>query len=232
MLRHGFLSVMLITLLLLLGGIYLSSFKDPMANHVGFPWQVEVQPDGHTRVFQLTLGKTPLIEAEKQFKAIAELTLFSDQQGVHAVEAFFGDVTSAGLKAKMVMKIQLDQQQMQAMFDRGARISTLGSGTRKVTLSSEDAEMVRQLPIASLTYLPSIHLQPELVLKRFGEPTEKLQDPQSDAEHWLYPDKGVDIAISESRKEVIQYVLPKNFDTLVQPLKQTTSLDQAASTQQ
>ncbi len=219
MFKNTFMMVLFLTLLALGFGLYLSSFKDPLAHHVGLPWQVETLPTGQTRVFQLTLGETPLIVAEKQFKAIAELTLFRDVDGEHSIEAFLGDAKSAGLKAKMVFRMQIDQDQMQSMYERGARISTLGSGTRKVTLSGEDAQRVRHMPIASITYLPSIHLKPELVHKRFGEPAEKRQDPESDGVHWLYPDKGVDVVISETRKEVIQYVLPRDFEQLVAPLK-------------
>ncbi len=220
MVKHTFLSVLLITILALLGGVYLSSFKDPQVNHAGFPWQVELLEDGSTRVFTLTLGKSHLIEAEKLFKSIAEITLFSVDGGDASVEAFFREVKSAGLNAKMVVSIDLSQQQMTEMLNRGTRISTLGSGTRKVTLSGEDVERVRNSPISSITYLPSVQLDAELIEKRFGVPAEKLADSKSDAIHWLYPAKGVDIALSESSKEVIQYVLPERFDTLMQPLKQ------------
>lgn len=223
MAKHTFLSVLLITILALLGGIYLSSFKDPLDNHAGFPWQVDILDDGSTRVFSLTLGKSQLIDAEKLFKSIAEITLFSVDGGEASVEAFFRDIKSAGLNARMVISMDLSQQQMTEMLNRGARISTLGSGTRKVTLSSEDAERVRYSAISSITYLPSTQLDAELIEKRFGVPAEKLADSQSDAIHWLYPSKGIDIALSENSKEVIQYVLPERFDALVQPLKKTVS---------
>ena len=217
MARHAFVMVMLLTLIAMVIGIYLSSFKN-IESHAGFPWQIERLESGKTRVFNIVMGETALIDAEKQFKTVAELTLFSDTADNLSVEAFFGDVKIAGLKSKMVMLIDLSQQQMQQMYQRGARISTLGSGTRKVTLSSADIQQVRQSAIASITYLPSIHLDAELIEKRFGEPAEKITDSQSGAVHWLYPSIGVDIVLSESDKEVIQYVLPEKFDGLVQPL--------------
>lgn len=189
-----------------------------MENHLGFPWQIEVLPEGNTRVFGLTLGKTPLIEAEKQFREVAEITLFSNK-GKMAIEAFFTEVKIGGLKSKMVLSIDLPADVMQQMMDRGARISTLGSGERKVTLSGDDVERVRYSPIASITYLPAVQLDDSIVEKRFGIPAEKLTDPTSDAIHWLYPETGVDVAISEKNKEVIQYVVPAKFDTLVRPLK-------------
>jgi len=217
--KHIFLKVLGFTVLALLAGVYLSSLKNPNEVHAGFPWQVDVLESGHTQVFSLIVGQSSLGDAERQFKETAELTLFSAKNTPPVIEAFFAEVKIGGLKSKMVMSIALPQDELEIMFNRGARIATLGSGTRKVTLSSEDARRVREAAIASITYLPAINLNAELIEKRFGIPAEKLADSSSDAIHWLYPDKGIDVALSEENKEVIQYVMPQNFDTLVQPLK-------------
>jgi len=217
--NYVFLKVLGLTLLALLAGVYLTSLKNPNEAHAGFPWQVKVLESGHTQVFSIIVGQSTLGEAEQQLKETAELTLFSANDTPPVIEAFFGEVKIGGLKSKMVMLIDLPRAELETMFNRGARIATLGSGTRKVTLSSEDAKRVRKAAIASITYLPSINLNAELIAKRFGEPAEKIADSSSDAIHWLYPDKGIDVALSEENKEVIQYVIPKNFDALVQPLK-------------
>jgi len=221
--KHVFLSVLGATILALLLGVYLSSLNQPNIQHAGFPWQVEILPSGQSRVFSLTLGESTVDDAEQLFKEIAELTLFSSTESTAVIEAFFNEVKIGGLKSKMVMSIQLPADEIQAMFNRGARIATLGSGTRKVTLSADDAAKVRQTAIASITYLPSVHLNAELIKNRFGEPAEKIADSASDAVHWLYPQKGVDIALSESDKEVILYVSPQNFDAILQPLKNTSN---------
>ena len=217
--KHVFLSVLAATLVALVVGVYLSSFQDPHADHAGYPWQIEQMASGHTRVFSLVVGESTLGEAEQVFKESAEITLFSAKDSLPVIEAFFAEVNIGGLKSKMVMSIDIPADEIERMLNRGARIATLGSGTRKVTLLDDDANRVRQLPIASITYLPSINLEPELIEKRFGQPSEKLADSESDAIHWLYPELGVDIALSEKNKEVIQYVMPKKFATLVQPLK-------------
>ncbi|VAW60171.1 hypothetical protein MNBD_GAMMA08-2174 [hydrothermal vent metagenome] len=222
-----FLKVLAATLLILALGVYLSTINAPQNNqqrlNVGFPWKIENLESGHTRVFNLIVGQSTLHDAQQQFKEIAEITLFypPDKEPVKepVIEAFFNDIKIAGLKSKMVMSIELPADKIIAMFERGARIATLGSGTRKVTLSSADAALVRQSPITSITYLPSINLSAELLEKRFGQPNEKIADAQSDAVHWLYPEKGVDIALSESEKDVILYVMPEKFDALIKPLK-------------
>lgn len=217
--KHIFLSVVAFAIIALFAAQQLTD-SGPPQNHAGYPWEVKLLESGHNQVFSLTLGQSTLSEAEHLFREVAELTLFSDEGSEPVVEAFFEEVKIAGLKAKMVMAMDIPQTQIDGMFERGVRIATLGSGTRKVTLAYTDAQLVRTTPIESITYLPAINLSAELVEKRFGLPAEKLPDPSSDAVHWLYPDLGVDIAVSEENREVIQYVQPDNFAALVAPLKQ------------
>lgn len=228
--KNIFLTVLGASMLALVLGVSLSTMKS--AKHksasqikTGFPWQIEILPSGNSQVFGLTIGQSTLSEAEQSFKEAAEITLFVSKKSAPVIEAYFSQVKIAGLKSKMVMSIELPRQQIEVMLNRGARIATLESGTREVTLSSEDAQSVRQLPINSITYLPSIHLDDELIEKRFGLPSEKLADPVSDAVHWLYPAKGLDIALSAENKEVIQYVNPAKFDTLLRPLKEAMQIE-------
>ncbi|RDH86099.1 MAG: hypothetical protein DIZ80_01115 [endosymbiont of Galathealinum brachiosum] len=223
--KHAFLSVLGFTVVALVLGIYLSSLSEREVSSTGFPWQIENMESGHTRVFNLVIGQSTLNDAEQLYKERAKITLFSSSESDAVIEAFFSQLKIAGLKSKMVISFDLPADEIQAIYNRGARIATLDSGIRQVTLLDEDAELVRQSAIASITYLPAIHLDAELIEKRFGQPAEKIQDTESDAVHWLYPNKGVDIALSETEKEVIQYVLPKDFDDLVKPLKAVVNKD-------
>jgi len=221
-----FLRVLVFSLLAMVAGLYLSSIKTTQPSRVGYPWQVEKLASGHTRVFGLTMGQSSLADAEQLFRENAEITLFvpaskqKEQGEKPVIEAFFAELKLGGLKSRMVMTMDIDPSLMDTLYNRGTRIATLGSGSRKVTLSDEDASIVRQSVISAITYLPAINLQPQVIEKRFGEPVARLEDSSSDAVHWLYPDIGLDIAVSESSKEVFQYVQPGKFDALIQPLDQ------------
>lgn len=216
-----FLKVLALSLVAVVLGIFATTLMKP-APSIGFPWQIEKQSDGTTKIFQINLGHTTLGEAEKLLTETATLTLFSPQQGSAVVEAYFNELFIGGLKSKMVLTFEVDQDDVDAMFERGIRISTLGSGTRKVTLHGDDQLRMRQKVITSMTYLPSINLQSELIEKRFGQPANKIMDAESGAEHWLYPDTGVDIVLHEKQKEVIQYVIPADFDKVQNPLLNNT----------
>jgi hypothetical protein len=36
--------------------------------------------------------------------------------------------------------------------------------------------------------------------------------------HWLYPQHGLDITLGGAEKPLLQYVAPRDFDRLIQPL--------------
>ncbi len=218
---NTFTGILLLSVVALVVGVMLSSFQPEKIN-LGYPWQIENTADGSIQVFQIHLGQTTLKQAENLFKETAEITLFSPRDGKPVIEAYFNDLTIGGLKAKLVITLDLSQETINEIFDRGERISTMGSGTRKVTLSDMDSMLVRSSGIATLTYIPAVNLDAELIRKRFGEPVQIIQENES--EHWLYPEKGLDVILNQNAKEVLQYTLPKDFDKISQPLlNQTTS---------
>jgi len=221
-----FLSVLLGGLLLVLIGIMLPAPDSDRGQFL--PWQIEHTADGATRVFGITLGETTLDEAERQLQGAATISLFATPDGHYRVEAYFDKVVLGGFSAKMVMVMQLTQDEAAAMYSRGARISTLGSGTNKVTLASEDVRRVYATPITSLAYLTRATLDDELLVKRFGEPSARVTELETDTVHWLYPELGLDIALSGKGKAVLQYVLLKDFEALVKPLREMKPADEAA----
>ena len=182
------------------------------------PWQIEPTVQGSIRVFGLTLGESTLQEAEKLFHGGAKVSLFVSADGRHKVEAYFDKVILGGLSAQFVMVMALSQEQQAVMFQRGARVSNLGDGRKKVTLAGEDLQTVFATPIASLAYLTRTRLDDELLRKRFGEPAQRIREVENNTMHWLYPELGLDVALNDEGRAVLQYVSPKEFSGLVAPL--------------
>ena len=188
-----------------------------------FPWQISHTADGGTQVFGLTLGQSTLHQAEQVFQSESELSLFEPAagKGQRVVEAYFDKVNLGGLSAKVVVVMALTPEQLQAMFERGARISTLGDGSRKVTLHVQDVVQIRETPIYTITYLPRIRLENALLEKRFGKPGQVIVEKETNTSHWLYPKLGLDIALDENNNAVLQYVAPAQFEQLIKPLGQS-----------
>ena len=56
-----------------------------------------------------------------------------------------------------------------------------------------------------------------IILQRFGTPAERIRQGET-LEHFLYPDKGLDLVLDSKGKEVLQYVAPADFARLRAPL--------------
>lgn len=215
--RHTFLAVLAVTIVALVVAIFIPG-QPVVEKPSNLPWQIEQTAGGATRVFGIELDKTTLGGVEALIKEPAEVSLFAKDDGQRVIEAYFDNVDFSGLRARMVLVMALGQEEIAAMFERGARIATMGSGTRKVTLSDEDMLRVRNTPVAVITYIPRINLDASMIEKRFGNPSQRIKEKDGAIEHWLYPEKGLDIALDPEGKEVLQYVSPKDFDSLRRPL--------------
>ena len=216
--RFIFLRVLLLTLLALAVAMLLPG-KAP-EGPVYLPWQVERTERGSSRVFGLELGRSTLNEVQQRFEEVFEVSMFARDDGSKVVEAYFDSVSLSGLRARVVVVMALTPEQLDGFYERGERIATMGSGTRKVTLGDADLQRLAEMPIASLTYIPKANLDAELVKARFGTPVERIRETGGEGrvEHWLYPELGLDLSLHEKGKEVLQYVQPARFESLRQPL--------------
>ncbi|BAO44589.1 hypothetical protein [Thiolapillus brandeum] len=228
---HIFLKVLGVTLLLIVAALLIPAGQPP-EEYRNLPWQIEVMDDGSSRVFGVHLGASTLDQVEQQFQEPSEVSMFATDDGERVVEAFFNSVTLSGLKSKIVATLGFSDAQLQAMFDRGERISTLAQGKRKISLSGQDMQLTRMTPVVALTYLPRVNLQESVVIKRFGQPAEKIAEAGGQKEHWLYPDKGLDVVMDKNAKEVLQYVAPRDFEQLRRPLLEHASPEHGKTSDQ
>jgi hypothetical protein len=181
------------------------------------PWRISHPTPDTSRVFGITLGQTSLGAAETFFKEQTEISLFKTTEGNMLVEAFFDELNFNGLKAKFVLTVAVPAAELPGMFNRGLRMNSTPSGKR-ITMTADDLIRVRQLPVSSITYMPTPKLEEDIFTKRFGVPAERIRETKSGAVHWLYPQHGLDITLGGSEKPLLQYVAPKDFDLLRAPL--------------
>lgn len=181
------------------------------------PWSITHPEPGYSRVFGITLGKSSLSDLERVFKEQTDISLFKTSDGKMLVEAFFDELNLNGLKAKFVLTVAVPPEELDGMFNRGLRMNSTASGKR-ITLSTEDVARVRNAPVASLTYLPSSRIEGTILAKRFGAPAQRVRETQTGAEHWLYPQHGLDVTLGGDEKPLLQYISPKDFDLLRAPL--------------
>lgn len=181
------------------------------------PWKITHPTPDTSRVFGIVLGQNSLQETEKLFKEFTDISLFKTAEGKMLIEAYFDELNLNGLKAKLVLTVAVPEAEIMGMYKRGLRMNSTPSGKR-ITLTPDDLERVRQLPVTSLTYLPNVKIDEAIFAKRFGVPAERIRENKSGIVHWLYPQHGLDITLGGDEKPLLQYVPPRDFELLRAPL--------------
>lgn len=183
------------------------------------PWQITPTGDGSITVFGLTLGDSTLQDAVAKLGRRYELGLFVAPDGQINLEAYFRDTVLGGINAKIVVTAGLEQEILQNLLKAAASGERLPGDARKYPVSEADIPTALSAPIAFLTYAPYPELDDKLVLKRFGEPAERIA--MDDNVHWLYPEQGLDLVLNRDGKAILQYLPPRDFERIRMPLIQT-----------
>jgi hypothetical protein len=182
-----------------------------------YPWQIILEPDGNTRVFGITLGENSLNDATGLLGRNYKLGLFETTDQPLSLEAYFNEVTLGGISGKFVLTLNATQDELADLLQEAIKRKVLESGAKRYTLTAEKSKLLAQKNITSLSYIPYINLDEEIIRKRFGEPSERVIVDER-RQHLLYPELGLDLLLDEEGKELLQYVTPSKFEQLRQPL--------------
>ncbi len=191
---------------------------------IGLPWQINILNDNSTEVFGLNIGHSRLADAIEKLGGDMELAIVtatsasSDEDEVGSLEMYYGHYRAGLLSGKLVLQTDADEQRIKRWRDNALRSEYMTSGlAKKYTLSPDNLVEVLDEVIVGLTFIPAVNLDEEVILARFGEPERRIQ--LAGVKHFLYPAKGLDIALHEDSKEVLQYVSPEDFYQLAVPLE-------------
>lgn len=195
-----------------------SSQPDGEAKPLALPWQIQVHADGTASVFGITPEQTTVSELLDLLGEDHELAIISDSEDRNGLEIYYSHFNIGPLQAKLIANVTADSEQLEAMQAAASSSSYTGSGSRKFLLNENDLKQIQNWVIDSLSYLPSARLDEGIILDRFGKPQQRIADGEG-VEHFLYPEKGLDIVLNSEGKELLQYVAPRSFDKLAKPLE-------------
>ncbi len=206
------LAVLAFVALSLLAFIWLAPTPGPDAlePRTDLPWQIRVNDDGSSRVFDLELGSATLADAMAKFGGLEGLALFRPEHGDPVLEAYFGNVQFGPLRAKVIAGLEADAQELERMLARAANRVASPSGDWKYPLDDPPGLHTRRR-LTLITYLPATRgLDAGFFRQRFGAPTAWLEEGKS-AVSWFYPASGLSILIDEEGGEVLEYRPPRDF---------------------
>lgn len=208
-------------LLLVVAVVAVSSFlsmREPDRRPLkDLPWQIEPRADGTTRVFGLVLGESTLADARDHLGADMDIALIAAPKEPGTIEAYYGQITAGVITGRMVLAATLDPATIAGMRERAPSADYMESSTRKFTLHPDDLPAALGARIGTITFLPSARIDEEIALTRFGAPAERVR-MNAEVEHLLYPQLGLDLVINAKGKDVLQYVPPREFARLRDPL--------------
>ena len=185
----------------------------------GLPWQIESLPEGKTRVFGIVPGSSTLAQAAKALGADYELALVAKADSL-SLEMYYSHYRAGLLSGKLVIAAKTPAKVLEDLRQSAVKTEYMGDGkAKKLLLDEPGKQLALQQVVDVMAFIPAVNLDDEIIRQRFGEPAELLQQPDGVA-HYLYPAKGLDIALSDSEKEVLQYIAPAEFTRLRQPLAQ------------
>jgi hypothetical protein len=210
----------LIPVLLAVGLLFFNSNKpENDAVVTGLPWQIDILPEGNTRVFGITLGQTTLGEAIALLGDDLDLAIIATPYETGALEAYYSRYSAGPITGKLFLILDITPEALAPLRERAFQ----DGGMRRYHLHPDDLPVAYQAPVSAINFLPSFNLDEEIVLNRFGVPAEIIQ-VRAEQKHLLYPDMGLDLILNENSKEILQYLSPGKFSThraRLQPLSAT-----------
>lgn len=190
-------------------------------------WVTELNEEGELTVFGLTLNHSTLEEATAVFGNRLSLSLFQQDDSMQ-LEGYFretsvGSAQGLAFTGRVALSLTLPEpitEEMLTQFERDKK-----STSKRVIYNIPPHQHAHFFnhKIATLSFIPiAITLSEEDIIQRFGYPEKKMTEKGRDPViHYLYPSKGVDVALDAKGKfkTVIQYIEPKDFyQAIIEPI--------------
>lgn len=219
-LRHPALLTLTLTVLILLVALAWPLLRGPATDAPpaqDLPWQIEPLPQGGSRVFGIEIGHDLLQRARDRWGEDLQIAVMAARGEAGALEASVERYTAGFVTGRLIISLDVPPDMLERWRKRVAKRDIVEGGTASETLHADDLPEALRSPIVGLAFIPSAHLDGEIVRLRFGAPAE--QYPLNGQQHWLYPERGLAVLIDPERRELLQYVAPRDFDRrLRQPL--------------
>ncbi len=176
------------------------------------PWQITVLNPQTIHVLDLDIGRSTLGDAVKVLRSEYNLAWFDNPDNSISLEAYFIRVSISGLRAKVVLGLDPVNLDIDYLKQNSGKPKVQTSRSIKYPLD-DLANTLKDRVIRSLTYIPTINLEQDMIISRFGKPREKVSIDEN-TQFWLYPQKGLVINWNRKAKEAFHYTVPASFESV------------------
>lgn len=173
------------------------------------PWEITQNREGTVTVFGIHLGTTTYAQVQQLWQEAGETAIFATTEQPLSAEVFFDRINLSGLSARAVLTLDMEQGLLETMRNRAMTARLQPSGARRYEPSISDHQHFLAAKVYAITYVPSIRLEEDMLLSRFGYPESKQKDPlDAQAIIWHYPHSGLTIRLHEKDRAVFTYQNP------------------------
>ena len=214
--KNAFVIIMLVFVAL----FFLVNNKEGSNKHIAesYPWQIKILPDGRTSVFGVVLDETTLKQVDLLLKGTPKVAMFEVDNKL-SLEAYYKNVSLGGLIGSFIFTLDVKDEELIAIKNSGSKKTRSEVKGYRYDLDKPTTDKSKSLVVKNLIYIPTVQLDEETIITRFGEPAKKIKLKTKEAGwHYLYPKKGLDLIYKAESKEVLQYIQPTKFNALLAPL--------------
>ena len=181
------------------------------------PWRIVVGTDGSSRVMGLQPGTDTLGSLQGRLGEALQPAIVARRGEAGALEALVDPFSAGFVSGRLVLVFDAPADALARWRDGAAKSDVMDTGARRYTLSADSAREAASVRLAGATFVPALSLSADDVRQRFGAPATVLAGDEG-LQTWLYPDRGLAIALQPGRKAVLQYVAPADFESRLRPV--------------
>jgi hypothetical protein len=196
--------IILLTTSLIYSVFFLSTHDVEIPENQAMPWQSYLDDQGKTVVFNLTMDESTLTESMRLFGTEVEASLFENKDQKKTLEVYFSNTKIGGISAKIILNLELNDQQFNHLSDNIKETEVMPSGNKKTIFNQVGESSMFGLTISVLTFIPSADLSPDTLLSLFKKPA-RVDQVKSGVEYWYYPSKGLRIIVDDEHKEILEF---------------------------
>ena len=206
--KEGKLVLIILSIaVLIFTAFYLVTRDVTLPDNQAMPWQSYVNDQGETVVFDLTMGKSTLTDAMRLFGTEVEASLFEEDNNKKDLEVFFSSTKVGGISAKVILNLDLNNQQFAYLNNNIKETEALSIDTKKISFNQAGESSMFALTINSLTFIPRADLSADTLIGLFKKPA-RVDLVESGIEYWYYPSKGLRIIVDTENKEILEFYTP------------------------
>lgn len=175
------------------------------------PWQARAVPGGAVAAMGFTLPGSRLADAQARWPEELQVAVMAPRGEPGALEAYLESYREGGFAGRLVIVAEAAPETLSRWQARAARAEPVDGRTVRYTLQADDRAEALSAPLAGLTFIPGAQLDAATLQQRFGAPAERWASGER-IEQWLYPDRGLAVALDAEGREVLQFVAPAEFE--------------------